>query len=171
MIFNQQDLIARIAADLSAQAAKTPYFNIKDYMNRNWLLIPSTLNGEAPVEGSEGRVGIGARIHEILRSDSDRHLHDHPWWSISIILEGGYREWMPLHAHQDFSRDAEFLYYVDRKPGDIVFREASDRHRLELLNGPAKSLFIMGPWEQDWGFYLPEGKMYWKEYLALYGDK
>jgi len=31
-------------------------------------------------------------LHHILRSDKDRHLHDHPWDYSSIILKGGYFE-------------------------------------------------------------------------------
>jgi hypothetical protein len=32
------------------------------------------------------------RLHHILRSDDDRHLHDHPFNFVSLLLTGGYTE-------------------------------------------------------------------------------
>jgi hypothetical protein len=34
-------------------------------------------------------------LHQILRDDDDRALHDHPWPSTSIVLSGVLREIMP----------------------------------------------------------------------------
>jgi len=31
-------------------------------------------------------------LHQFLRSDDDRALHDHPWFSLSHIIEGSYNE-------------------------------------------------------------------------------
>lgn len=30
-------------------------------------------------------------LHKFLRDDDDRALHDHPWWSMSIILSSTLR--------------------------------------------------------------------------------
>ena len=68
-----------LADRLIARAMRTPYIHLEGYMNR-WWLIPYN------------RFGIAVRIHEILRSDADRDLHDHPWWYVTIILRGGYWE-------------------------------------------------------------------------------
>jgi hypothetical protein len=38
-------------------------------------------------------------LHQILRDDDDRALHDHPWWNVSIILRGGYFECTPGPDH------------------------------------------------------------------------
>jgi hypothetical protein len=35
------------------------------------------------------------RLHNILRSDEDRHLHDHPFDFTSFLLSGGYTETTP----------------------------------------------------------------------------
>ncbi len=64
------------------RAMKTPYFHLEDYMERYWL-TPFNPNG------------MNIRVHKILSSDSDRHMHDHPWPSTSIILKQGYWEWLP----------------------------------------------------------------------------
>lgn len=95
-------------------------------------------------------------FHKVLRSDDDRALHDHPWWSFSIVLSGGYFE----HTIQAGG--------VHRKvwcgPGTMKFRRAGTcAHRLELatdMNGydeefdmPAKTIFITGPVLRRWGFH------------------
>ena len=34
------------------------------------------------------------KVHHILESDEDRCEHDHPWPFLSLILTGGYWEWV-----------------------------------------------------------------------------
>ncbi len=68
-------------------------------------------------------------------------------------------------------------YRVWRAPGDVVTRQARDRHSIELdkdENGneiPSWSMFIMGELEQQWGFYTAKGKEYWRDYLNDYTTK
>ena len=117
-------------------------------------------------------------LHNILRSDDDRALHDHPWWSISIILRGGYIEHTP---------EGTFV----RRMGWIRFRKATARHRLQLrdhyskahwidnpaeiggtIGGriwhvplrPAWTLFITGRRVRDWGFHCPKGWVPWQQF-------
>lgn len=98
-------------------------------------------------------------MHNTLRSDAGRDLHDHPWWSISIVLLGGYWEIMPTEQEQPAKWDARpettllrGYRRAWRRPGSIVFRRATDRHRLEIPEGgEAWSLFIMGPWQRKLG--------------------
>lgn len=100
-------------------------------------------------------------LHQILRSDDDRALHDHPWWNISVILKGGYLEWTP------FKGDAQNPSFKTRLAGDIIFRRGKSPHRLEILPGFEKeawSLFITGPKLRDWGFYCPQGWKHWKDF-------
>ena len=61
-------------------------------------------------------------LHNIVRSDDNRALHDHPWWNLSILLKGSYREVTP---------DGTFV----RGAGSMVFRRATAAHRLEV-DGP-----------------------------------
>lgn len=93
--------------------------------------------------------------HVILRSDDDRALHDHPWWSLSIVISGGMLEVLPgdrrryLHA------------------GDIVFRRASSAHRLEIRDHwYCRTLFITGPRIREWGFHCPQGWKRWQDFVA-----
>jgi hypothetical protein len=93
-------------------------------------------------------------LHHFLRSDDPRALHDHPWWNISLVLRGGYLEYMNKGARRYIPRY--------RGPGAIVFRRATTAHRIELFAGrPAWSLFITGPRVRDWGFHCPQGWRHW----------
>lgn len=151
-----------LADALIELAKKTPYFHLKDkesgeiYMERYWLKQPP-----------EGTAGNSIRIHHTMRSDFDRALHDHPWPSTSIILKGGYYEILPKDQQQPAANDAVDFVRVWRSPGDVVARDASHRHRLEIVPGTTCwSMFIVGEWEKDWGFYdKEEGFVYWRKYL------
>ena len=91
-------------------------------------------------------------LHSFLLSDDDRAQHDHPWPSLSFIVQGSYLD----HIGND-----TFL----RQEGDIVFRDDKQHHRVELIdNKPAITLFITGSKTKDWGFFCPEGKVHHVDY-------
>ncbi len=93
-------------------------------------------------------------LHRILRDDDDRALHDHPWENISYVIAGRYREITPAGI-------------PIRHPGDLIRRQATDMHRLELIDGePCVSLFTTGPKTRDWGFDCPKGWVHWKDFTA-----
>lgn len=112
-------------------------------------------------------------LHKILRDDDDRALHCHPWVNISIILKGGYIEVVPdLRARKTpFTRIWDLPQIRKRRrPGSIVFRRATDAHRLELPveGGGIRycwSLFITGPRIREWGFHCPHGWRVWHEFV------
>jgi hypothetical protein len=134
----------------------TPYFHLDGYQERWWA---------QPCE--EGQP-LSMRVHHLLRSDTDAALHCHPWPNISVVMSGGYWDITPLSQDQHPSLDAASFKRVWCGPGAIVSRKATDRHRIEILDGSeAWSLFIMGAWERDWGFWLPTGWVYWRDYLGV----
>ena len=95
--------------------------------------------------------------HHYLRSDPD-DPHDHPWDNVSLVLTGGYWE----HTYEPFMArlGGKGLAHsrIWRAPGDVIFRKALDRHRLELEPGIKPwSLFLTGPEIREWGFW-PGGK-------------
>ena len=99
--------------------------------------------------------------HMVLRSDDDRALHDHPWWSISIVVNGG------MFEHRT-GKDRRFI-----PAGKIVLRTATSAHRLELEEGKyCRTLFITGPRIREWGFYCPKaspagGWRHWKDFTSF----
>jgi hypothetical protein len=96
-------------------------------------------------------------LHEVLRSDDDRALHDHPWWNLSIILLGYYFE--HTIAAGGVNRAAT------RISGDLKLRAPRAAHRLEVLE-PCTTLFITGPKVRDWGFHCPQGWRPWQQFVA-----
>ena len=93
-------------------------------------------------------------LHEILRDDDDRALHDHPWANTSMLLIGRYREITP---------EGTFV----REAGSSVHRPAEALHRLELIDGvPAVSLFFTGPKVREWGFACPNGWVHWQDFTG-----
>ncbi|EKE68724.1 hypothetical protein [Oceanibaculum indicum] len=118
-------------------------------------------------------------LHNQVRSDDDRALHDHPWPNISLVLEGGYLEHRPAFPGQwPHNRKIEAVY---RPAGSIVARPANAAHRLELLArafGGDKtvlqhswSLFITGPVRRPWGFWCPQGWVFWQDFSDPTGLK
>lgn len=103
-------------------------------------------------------------LHNMLRDDDDRALHDHPWPNVSIILSGGYDEHMPRFPREwPWNRDLTTKW---RGPGRIVLRRARAVHRLTLRdNKPSWSLFITGPVIRHWGFWCPNGWRFWREFV------
>jgi hypothetical protein len=85
------------------------------------------------------------RLHHILRSDHDRHFHDHPMSFVSFVLRGGYVEHRPEHAPRHC------------RPGSVVARRAEDLHRLELLGRDAWTFVLAAPLRRKWGFLTEDG--------------
>jgi len=125
-----KNIFAVIATVFINQVTKRPPDFIiglhgNEYMHRWWVIPKNT------------RFNI--YLHKIVRSDDDRALHDHPWFSFSFLLRGSYREIL-----QDKS--------VIRRPGKLCWRTAKTLHRIEIINGPVWSLFITGRKKRIWGF-------------------
>ena len=102
-------------------------------------------------------------LHRIVKSDDDRALRDHPWWSLSLNLSGVLIE----HTVDQNGKEKVKLIFA----GDLVLRPATMCHRLEVRKGaPCQTLFITGPRIREWGFHCPNGWRHWKEFTAP-GDK
>lgn len=115
------------------------------YMLR-WYLIP------------RNRV-FNVYLHNVLRSDDDRALHDHPWPSLSLMLAGALDEQYRTRAG-DVTRRVGV--------GAVLWRGPRFAHRLIVLPGTygALTLFITGPKIREWGFYCPRGWRHWREFVA-----
>ena len=88
-------------------------------------------------------------LHKFLKSDPD-DVHDHPWPYTTLILRGGYWEWVPQFTAEG-KRIGEIAHW--RKPGHFRTCSATSFHRIEL--DPAVecwTLFMPGPQRREWGF-------------------
>lgn len=103
-----------------------------------------------------------AYLHRIVRSDDDRALHDHPWPSLSIMLEGSLQEIWADHA-PDGAVIHRARWIV---PGAVVWRGPCFAHRLVADPvRPALTLFLTGPRLRTWGFHCPQGWRPWNEFV------
>lgn len=100
-------------------------------------------------------------LHLFCRDDDDRALHDHPWWSVSLVLSGGYFE---ITTAADGTHERRWY-----GPGSVRIRSARFAHRIELARRdgqpvPCRTLFATGPTVRQWGFHCPKGWRHWKEF-------
>lgn len=160
--------VARRAADLCVGGVADPYL-------RRWYLCPWSRfdRSRAPrgfLEQLQRRLPA-LYVHQFLRDDDDRALHDHPWWSVSLTLRGAYCEVLPIDQEQPCSLDFSSelfparLRVVTRKPGALTFRSASMRHRIMVgSSSGAWTLFLTGPRLRDWGFWCRHGFVPWQRF-------
>lgn len=96
-------------------------------------------------------------LHIQVRNDPERPMHDHPWDNMSNILSGGYIEFMDHFPGVQWHSGNNRRY--ERRVGDIIFRGATEAHRLDLLEGVpyTMTLFSTGPKIRNWGFWYPHG--------------
>ena len=88
-------------------------------------------------------------LHRFLKSDPGT-VHDHPWSYTTIILKGGYWEWVPTFNAQG-EMNGERVHW--RGAGHVRTCGANSYHRIELEPGITPwTLFMPGPQTRDWGF-------------------
>jgi hypothetical protein len=101
-------------------------------------------------------------LHKFLKSDPD-DVHDHPWPYATLILKGGYWEWIP---HFDTVGRKTGEYQVWRGPGHFRISKANSFHRIELdPDITAWTLFMPGRKCRDWGFLVQNKWIQWEQYL------
>lgn len=125
---------------------REPDFVIGDHYMDRWWVIP------------RNKI-FNIYLHHIRHSDDDRALHDHPWWSLSLCLAGFMVE---------YYKKGEYINRRGVWQGDVVFRNGSFAHRLEIPEDGkgAWTLFITGPVFRTWGFHCPQGWRPWQEFVA-----
>ncbi len=97
-------------------------------------------------------------IHRILHNDDDRALHDHPWASLSYMVEGELIEHYKVYLGGARVRSV--------KAGQWVYRSPRFTHRLVLFGESAITIFMTGPRVREWGFHCPKGWIRWQDFVA-----
>jgi hypothetical protein len=153
-----QKIRSRRAPDKTIYQKGVPYLH-RWYLTpwRRWYTddnqTPATFKGR--VLKAIARALPNVYLHVFVAGDSDQALHDHPWWSCSITLDGHYRD---IHGTGCFQNRMVGA-------GDWVFRKASNPHRIELNGDICTTLFITGPAFRQWGFHCKTGWVHWQKYL------
>ena len=112
-------------------------------------------------------------LHQFLRDDDDRALHDHPWPNLSLVLSrAGYREVVFARAPQHGAALPETAVLARRR-WQVVGRRPKAAHRIVLQRDatgrpvPCWSLFLTGARLRDWGFWCPSGRwVHWRAFTA-----
>jgi len=101
-------------------------------------------------------------LHKFLKSDPD-DVHDHPWPYTTLILKGGYYEWLPEFNVYGEQVGEKRLW---RGPGHFRFSTAHSFHRIELKQGiECWTLFMPGPQRREWGFLVNNNWIHHSQYL------
>ena len=124
------------------------------YLRRHWLIPRNRF--------------FNVYVHEFLRSDDDRALHDHPWiFNCSWLIEGRYTEHTIAEGGVHIA--------TERKAGDWKFRWGRAPHRVELhghdgtfgtVTFSCWTVFITGPIVREWGFHCQGGWRPWKQFVS-----
>ncbi len=159
---------ALIRAALEAFARRTPpHFivwdreRVQQYLCRWYLLWRrNELDGNKPKNRLLARMPFNLFMHRFRNSDDAGELHSHPWrWAISLVLIGGYSE---------ERRVGDRVVRIAVKPWSLNFIKGHTYHRVDLENGEAWTLFLVGPRKDTWFFWNRETRMrsQWEDYLA-----
>jgi hypothetical protein len=108
------------------------------------------------------RFPFNAFLHKFHKGDPG-DVHDHPWPYFTLILAGGYYEWVPK-----FNSKKEMIGEIRhwRGPGHFRFCSANSYHRIELKeNITPWTLFMPGPQKREWGFLVNNKWIHTDEYL------
>jgi len=137
----------KVRPDFVIGGAEDPYL-------RRWYLIPRNRF-------------FNIYLHQFLRPDDDRALHDHSWCWASWMLFGSYFEHRILAGGIHSRRQ--------HKEGKWTFGLPSTAHRVELrtyedYDGSRRhivcwTLFLTGPRVRNWGFHCPvQGWVPWQKF-------
>lgn len=142
---------------------------------RRWRLFGSYVSSITVTDGKILKRGLpwfgdrGVYLHHMVRVDSDRHLHNHPWNYATLILRGGYCEYV-------MEEDAQRPKWT--RPGEVHFKSADHLHKIAILpNGSAwtlvfagKARWMPGPHGKPthrWGFKVGAMWVPWFRYREL----
>lgn len=109
-------------------------------------------------------------LHEYWADDEDRALHDHPWWSASLMLTGSLIEVYQGELAMIGPYGDRQVTPVERtrviREGTLVTRSSTFAHRLIVPDKGSMTLFFTGPRIRTWGFLCGKGWMHYKEFTA-----
>lgn len=99
--------------------------------------------------------GYTLRIHHWLRSDDNRHFHDHACTLISMIIKGWYYNVVPLDPNNpDVSQCRKIKARAFRPWKSTAYA----KHYLEIPKGGAWTILLCGRPYHKWGFYVRNKK-------------
>jgi hypothetical protein len=98
-------------------------------------------------------------IHQILKSDEEAHMHDHPWAFYSFILKGGYKEVSSYEV--DGWKEVHTNYYLRHS---LVHHKRNDAHKLTLMASCVWTLVLTYGKHETWGYQTEAGWIDFQSY-------
>jgi len=147
----EQSMILKLLERMGRKRIVLDRVSDEPYLERYYLFLKE-----------RSRFPFNIFLHKFLKSDPD-DVHDHPWPYATLILKGGYWEWIP-----EFNAAGEKIGEVRkwRGPGHFRISSATSYHRVELGNDvECWTLFMPGPKQREWGFLVRDQWVQWEQYL------
>lgn len=121
------------------------------HFTRNKPMRLIEINGDPYLERYHIASMFGFKIwlHRFIRNDSERHLHNHPWHALSVILTGGYREIVALDGYRNMD-------IIDHNAPSINVIKASKTHRILQVEPNTWTLILRAPRLTDFWFFVDE---------------
>ena len=144
-------LILKLLERLGRKRVINDRINNEPYLERYYLFLKE-----------RDRFPFNIFLHKFLKGDPD-DVHDHPWGYFTVILKGGYYEWVG-QFNSAGEKIGEIRYW--RGPGHFRTCSPDSYHRIELKPGvTAWTLFMPGPKKREWGFLTSKGWIQHEQYL------
>jgi hypothetical protein len=106
-------------------------------------------------------------LHKFMDSDLDEALHDHPWKSVGILLNGCYLEHIPKDYNKWIKENDRETKVIKRYPFIPIYRSAETIHRIELIDKkPIWTIFVTWKFERTWMFWCRDGPIPNEKFLA-----
>lgn len=150
---------------LVSRGIENPYSHIihsnKVYMFRYWIL-------------GRNITSVRIRLHRIMKPDTARDMHSHPFNFRTIILRGWYVQELPGRYWPSQKNDVRVVKMSAGDQARARYREGgptSDFHRITQVSpGGCWTLFIMwGGKRHDWGFMTRKGYVPAADYVDSNG--
>lgn len=117
---------------------------------------------------------FGVKLHWFAGPDPDPHCHDHPWWFVSWVLRGRYKERrLTTASRSGYTGKKQWKVEESeafRERWSWAKREATDIHSITWIAPGTITLVINGPYTRTWGFWVGHNLLQfvgWREYLGL----
>jgi len=148
-----------------------------------WTLIGEQRHGDETARPARVKV----MLHHFLPNADDRACHDHPRPFVTIVLRGDYDDMKPCPSCDGRGTRPEHGAWGGRtracgrcgaagvvlrermRAGVIRYRPARHVHRTKVGPRGCWTIVIMGPLQQDWGFFRDGVKWPWREFERRFG--
>lgn len=146
-------MILKILERLGRKSVIMDRVNQRPYLERYYLFLKD-----------RKRFPFNIFLHKFINSDPD-DVHDHPWPYATLILKGGYWEWIPQFNSRG-EKVVEIRHW--RSPGHFRICSAASFHRIELKEGvECWTLFMPGKQQKPWGFLVNDQWIEHEKYLEM----